>query len=89
MYYSCRSTYRCINNLLIRIFLSFDSHFWIKSGSTKPKVSIETRIIWLLMDIHPLDVSQKILIKSLNMLVMSKVLVNNFHLSTTNTRTNV
>ena len=84
------STADCgLDNLLVSILLSLDTHLRIKSCCTEPEVGIEARVGRLLMDMNTRNVSKEFLVESLHMLVMGYVRVENGHLTTAYTGTYV
>ena len=83
---TCSTTNSSLDDLLVSILLAYDLHLRIKHHGTKPVVRIILWIIWLLIDANTRNVLHQILIQSLNVLMVSNVLIEYRHLTTTNTR---
>ena len=77
------TTYSSLNNLLVSILLPLHLYRRFKCHCAEPIVRIITRIIRLLIDLHARNVLHQVLIQSLNMLVVSDMLIKYCHLTAT------
>ena len=87
--HTCSSAHCGLDDLLVGILLTLNMNLRVQRRSTKPEIRIITRILRLLMNMHARDIGQQFLVKLLHMTMVSDVGIEDSHLTTADTRTDI